>query len=278
VVLSNLYLHYVLDLWFERIVKPRLHGEAYLIRSLDDCVVCLQRRADAERFQQAVVKQLAKFAVVLEPNQTRRVTFVVLPSTRRGGKGNGLRMKHCALSLPYESEPRGSQRMIPAPPHATAEAWLAWFDAAEYRLCHSRLCARYALDAHEADGLINTARLQIFCHWDTLTAPLAYFRTILQRESRKHLRRRHNEKHQLDAYAHQHRRDTTLEACTMTAVTAVLEQVPTRQRRLLQWFLAGYPDAQVATWLRTTPQAVRKARSMTYRTIQHQVERAREYG
>lgn len=37
VVLSNLYLHYVLDLWFERVVKPRLHGEAYLLRYIDDC-------------------------------------------------------------------------------------------------------------------------------------------------------------------------------------------------------------------------------------------------
>jgi group II intron reverse transcriptase/maturase len=42
VVLSNLYLHYVLDLWFERVVKPRLQGEAYLIRYLDDFVVCFQ--------------------------------------------------------------------------------------------------------------------------------------------------------------------------------------------------------------------------------------------
>jgi RNA-directed DNA polymerase len=62
VVLSNLYLHYVLDLWCDRIVKPRLHGEAYLIRDLDDFVVCFQHRADAERFQQVLVKRLAKFA------------------------------------------------------------------------------------------------------------------------------------------------------------------------------------------------------------------------
>ena len=36
VLLSNVYLHYVLDLWFERVVKPRLHGEAYLMRYIDD--------------------------------------------------------------------------------------------------------------------------------------------------------------------------------------------------------------------------------------------------
>ena len=52
VLLSNLYLHYVLDLWFERVVKPRLRGEAYLVRYIDDFVVCFQYRADALRFQQ----------------------------------------------------------------------------------------------------------------------------------------------------------------------------------------------------------------------------------
>jgi RNA-directed DNA polymerase len=75
VVLSNLYLHYVLDLWFERIVKPRLQGEAYLIRYLDDFVVCFQHQADAQRFQQALGKRLAKFALALEPTKTRLVAF-----------------------------------------------------------------------------------------------------------------------------------------------------------------------------------------------------------
>ena len=40
VLLSNAYLHYVLDLWFERVVKPRLRGEAYMVRYLDDFVLC----------------------------------------------------------------------------------------------------------------------------------------------------------------------------------------------------------------------------------------------
>jgi RNA-directed DNA polymerase len=62
VVLSHLSLHDVLDRWCDRSVKPRLHGEAYLMRYMDDVVVCFQHRADAERFQQVVVKRLAKFA------------------------------------------------------------------------------------------------------------------------------------------------------------------------------------------------------------------------
>jgi len=75
VVLSNLYLHYVLDLWFERVVKPRLRGEASLVRYIDDFVVCFQYRADALRFQAALRKRLGKFSLVLEPTKTQLVEF-----------------------------------------------------------------------------------------------------------------------------------------------------------------------------------------------------------
>jgi len=50
VLLSNIYLHYVLDLWFEKAIKPRLKGEAYLVRYIDDFVVCFQFWSDASRF------------------------------------------------------------------------------------------------------------------------------------------------------------------------------------------------------------------------------------
>src|SRR5690606_30685843 len=48
-LLGNIYLHYVLDLWFEREVKPRLRGGAALIRYADDLLICFERREDAER-------------------------------------------------------------------------------------------------------------------------------------------------------------------------------------------------------------------------------------
>jgi len=75
VLLSNIYLHYVLDLWFEKVVKPRLKGEAYLTRYIDDFVVCFQYRSDALRFQDALRKRLDKFALALEPKKTRLVEF-----------------------------------------------------------------------------------------------------------------------------------------------------------------------------------------------------------
>jgi len=75
VLLSNLYLHYVLDLWFERVVKSRLRGEAYLVRYIDDFVVCFQYREDAMRFQDVLRRRLEKFCLVLEPTKTKLVEF-----------------------------------------------------------------------------------------------------------------------------------------------------------------------------------------------------------
>jgi group II intron reverse transcriptase/maturase len=62
VLRRNVYLHYVLDLWVERVVKPRLQGEAYWVRYLDDFVVCFQFRADALRVQEALRKRLESSA------------------------------------------------------------------------------------------------------------------------------------------------------------------------------------------------------------------------
>jgi len=69
------YLHYVLDLWFERVVKPRLRGEAYMVRYLDDFVLCFQYRADALRVQKALCQRLGKFGLTLESSKTKLVEF-----------------------------------------------------------------------------------------------------------------------------------------------------------------------------------------------------------
>lgn len=75
VLLSNLYLHEVLDLWFERVVKPRLRGEAYLIRYIDDFVMCFQYREDADRVLSVLGKRLNKYALALEPSKTKLIKF-----------------------------------------------------------------------------------------------------------------------------------------------------------------------------------------------------------
>src|SRR5437773_1545644 len=75
VMLSNVYLHYTLDLWFERVVKPRLRGEAYMLRYIDDFVLCFQYREDALRVQKALCQRLGKFSLTLEPSKTKLVEF-----------------------------------------------------------------------------------------------------------------------------------------------------------------------------------------------------------
>lgn len=75
VLLSNVYLHYVLDLWFEKVAKPRLRGEAHLIRYIDDFIICFQYRSDALNLQQVLRKRLNKFSLELEPSKTQLIEF-----------------------------------------------------------------------------------------------------------------------------------------------------------------------------------------------------------
>ena len=75
VLLSNIYLHYALDLWVEKVVKPALSGEVYYVRYVDDFVLCFQYKHDAIRFQEVLVKRLARFSLSLEPSKTRLIRF-----------------------------------------------------------------------------------------------------------------------------------------------------------------------------------------------------------
>jgi group II intron reverse transcriptase/maturase len=90
VLLSNIYLHYALDLWFEKRIKPRLKGEAYLVRYIDDFLVCFQYRSDAVFFQEVLVERLGKFRLELEPEKTRLVEFGHLSQHKAKEKGKKL--------------------------------------------------------------------------------------------------------------------------------------------------------------------------------------------
>ena len=87
VLLSNLYLHYVLDLWFERVVKGRLQGEARLVRYIDDFVICFQHRSDALRVEDALRRRLGKFDLTLEPTKTKLVEFGRFAQRHAGKRG-----------------------------------------------------------------------------------------------------------------------------------------------------------------------------------------------
>ena len=74
-LLSNLYLHEVLDLWFEQEVKPRMRGRAFLVRFADDAVLGFEREDDARRVLEVLPKRLGRFGLTLHPEKTRLVDF-----------------------------------------------------------------------------------------------------------------------------------------------------------------------------------------------------------
>ena len=75
-LLANIYLHYVLDEWFEHEVKPRLEGRASLIRFADDFVIVCEHESDARRVLEVLPKRFSKFGLTLHPAKTRLVRFV----------------------------------------------------------------------------------------------------------------------------------------------------------------------------------------------------------
>ena len=81
---GNVYLHYVLDLWFEHEIKPRLQGQARLIRYADDFVIGFERRGDAERVLAVLYKRMARYGLTLHPDKTRLIPF---ERPRRGKSG-----------------------------------------------------------------------------------------------------------------------------------------------------------------------------------------------
>jgi len=74
-VLSNIYLHYVLDLWFEKRFAKTCRGQAHLVRYADDFLACFQYQVDAERFLAALNERFAAFDLEVEPTKTAMLRF-----------------------------------------------------------------------------------------------------------------------------------------------------------------------------------------------------------
>jgi hypothetical protein len=74
-LLANIYLHYVLDEWFEQEVKPRLRGRAFLVRYADDFVMGFAHEEDARRVLEVLPKRFGKYGLTIHPDKTRLVHF-----------------------------------------------------------------------------------------------------------------------------------------------------------------------------------------------------------
>jgi group II intron reverse transcriptase/maturase len=82
-ILSNIFLHHVLDRWFEDEVRPRLNGEATLVRFADDFVMTFETHHDAQRVLEVLGKRLGRYGLTLHPDKTR---FIDFRPQRRGDK------------------------------------------------------------------------------------------------------------------------------------------------------------------------------------------------
>ena len=91
-LLANVYLHEVLDVWFERDVRPRLRGRAQLVRYADDFVLVFERADDARQVMEVLPKRFGKYGLHLHPGKTRLVRFERpsrMPGQRRDEKKEG---------------------------------------------------------------------------------------------------------------------------------------------------------------------------------------------
>src|SRR5271168_2152417 len=88
-LLSNLYLHYVFDLWGQRWRQKQAHGDMILVRFADDFVVGFEHRHEAERFLAELRERFAKFALELHADKTRIVEFGRFAERDRRKRGDG---------------------------------------------------------------------------------------------------------------------------------------------------------------------------------------------
>lgn len=86
-LLANIYLHYTLDLWFEKRIKRQCKGYARLIRYADDYVVCFQIETDAKHFEEVMETRLKKFNLEVAPEKTKRFEFGVFAQIKAKSRG-----------------------------------------------------------------------------------------------------------------------------------------------------------------------------------------------
>jgi len=88
-LMSNIYLHYVYDLWVQQWRKREANGEVIVVRFADDTIVGFQHKSDAERFVKELKERLGKFGLKLHPTKTRLIEFGRYAAEKREKRGEG---------------------------------------------------------------------------------------------------------------------------------------------------------------------------------------------
>jgi group II intron reverse transcriptase/maturase len=88
-LLSNVFLHYVLDEWFEQQIKPRMRGRCFLIRFADDFIIGFELESDARRVMEVLPKRFDRFGLTIHPTKTKLIEFGRPSREQTSGKGKG---------------------------------------------------------------------------------------------------------------------------------------------------------------------------------------------
>ena len=123
-VLANVYLHYVLDTWFEYEIKPRLHGEAYYVRYADDFLIMFQYENDARAVMSVLPKRLGRFSLEVAEDKTRILPFGRFKGTKEDFDFLGFTFFNTTTRTgKYRVGVRTSRKKLKAKKQA-AKAWL----------------------------------------------------------------------------------------------------------------------------------------------------------
>ena len=87
-LLSNLFLHEVLDDWFVKVVKPRMRGKAAMVRYADDAVIICEHKEDAERIYKVLGARFEKYGLKIHPEKTRLLDFTKPKDGQRKGNSS----------------------------------------------------------------------------------------------------------------------------------------------------------------------------------------------
>ena len=104
-VLANIYLHYALDLWLERVVRPQQQGRCRMIRYADDFVACFEYRHEAQAFEKGLKERLAKFGLEVAADKTKTLRF-----GHNGGPHNG-RFDFLGFEFYWQPDRQGKPRV-----------------------------------------------------------------------------------------------------------------------------------------------------------------------
>ncbi len=111
-ILANIYLHYVLDNWFNVVVKRQSQGQAYLIRYCDDFVCCFQNKWEAEAFYKSLIERFKKFGLELALDKTKILEFGRFAKRNREMRGEGKAETFDFLGFTFYCSENGDNRFF----------------------------------------------------------------------------------------------------------------------------------------------------------------------